>query len=97
MRRLPHRRVVHGQVAPDRADHHLAAIEPDPDVEGHPLGALDLGGILLDRGLHRERRVARPHGMVRMGDGRAEQRHNAVPHDLVHGALVAMDRRHHAL
>ena len=32
-----------------------------------------------------------------MGDGRAEEGHDPVPHHLVHGALVAMDRLHDAL
>jgi hypothetical protein len=31
-----------------------------------------------------------------MGDRRAEQGHNAIAHDLVDGAFIAMDRRHHA-
>ena len=30
-----------------------------------------------------------------MGQRRAEQRHNAVTHDLVHGALIAVHRFHH--
>ena len=32
-----------------------------------------------------------------MGDGRAEQRHDAVAHHLVDGSLVAVDGLHHAL
>ena len=35
--------------------------------------------------------------MVLVGERRAEQRHDAVAHDLVHGALVAVHRLHHAL
>src|SRR5262252_3359252 len=37
------------------------------------------------------------HGMVVVGDGRAEESHDAVAHDLVHRALEAVDGLHHAL
>ena len=33
--------------------------------------------------------------MVFMGQGRTKERHDAVAHDLVDGALVAMHRGHH--
>ena len=48
-------------------------------------------------GLHVERGVAGSHGMILMGQRRAEQRHDPVAHHLVHGALVAVDRLHHPL
>jgi hypothetical protein len=35
--------------------------------------------------------------MVLVGEGRAEQRHDPVSHDLVDGALVAVDGLHHQL
>ena len=35
--------------------------------------------------------------MVLVGQRRAEERHDAVAHDLVDGALVAVDRLHHPL
>ena len=35
--------------------------------------------------------------MVLMCQGRAKQRHDAVTHDLIDGAFVAMHGRHHAL
>ena len=34
--------------------------------------------------------------MILMGDRRAEERHDAVAHDPVHGALVVVDRLDHA-
>ena len=34
--------------------------------------------------------------MVFMGQRRSEQRHNAVTHDLVHGALIAVHGFYHA-
>ena len=54
-------------------------------------------GVPLHRLLHPERRVARPHGVILVGERRAEERHDAVAHHLVHGALVAVDRLHHVL
>jgi hypothetical protein len=35
--------------------------------------------------------------MVLVGDGRPEQRHDPVAHDLVDGTLVAMNGLHHPL
>jgi hypothetical protein len=35
--------------------------------------------------------------MILMGNGRAEEGHNAIPHDLVDGALVAVHGLDHAL
>ena len=35
--------------------------------------------------------------MILVGQRRAEERHDPVAHDLVHRALVAVDRLHHAL
>ena len=44
-----------------------------------------------------EGRVAGPHGVILLGHRGAEERHDAVAHDLVDGALVAMNGLHHAL
>ncbi len=54
-------------------------------------------GVALHQFLHAQGGVAGAHGVVLVGDGRAEQRHDPVAHHLVHGPLVAMDRLHHAL
>ena len=97
MCRLPYRGIVHMEVAAYSPDHHLAAIQPDPHVDRNATAPLDLGRILLDRGLHGERRVARPHGVVLMRQRRAKQGHDAVAHDLIDGALIAVHRGHHAL
>ena len=53
--------------------------------------------VLRDRLLHPQRRVARPHRVVLVGERRAEERHDAVAHDLVDRALVAVDGLHHPL
>ena len=50
-----------------------------------------------DGRLHVERRVARPHGVIFVGEGRPEERHNPIAHHLVDRALVAVDGLHHPL
>ena len=94
---LADRGVVHAQVAADRAHHHLAGVQPDADLDRHALGAPHLLGVLLDGLLHAQRGVAGADGVVLVGERRAEQRHDAVAHDLVDRALVAVDGLHHPL
>src|SRR5262249_9098925 len=95
MGRLPDRRVVHVQIGADGPDDNLARIEAHADLDGHPVGPEDALSVLRDRLLHPERRVARPDGVVLVGDRRAEQGHDPIAHDLVDGALVAMHCLHH--
>jgi hypothetical protein len=64
-------------------------------MQRRTVSAQYLLGVLLDRFLHPQRRVAGTHRVVLVGDGRAEQRHNAVAHDLIDGPLVAVDGVHH--
>src|SRR4029450_11654931 len=70
---------------------------PTRILREHALGPSHGLGGLLDRVLHLERRVACAHRVVFVCQRRAEEGHDAVAHDLVHGALVAMDRLHHVL
>jgi hypothetical protein len=95
--RLPDGRVIHVQVVADRADHHLSRVQPHSDLDEHALGPSHGLGVLRYRFLHPERRVARAHRVILMGQRRAEQRHDAIAHDLVDGALVAVDGLHHPL
>ncbi len=81
----------------DGADDHLAGVEPDPDLHVDPVGAAELLGVPAQGGLHVERGVAGPHGVILVGDRRTEQRHDPVAHHLVDGALVAVDGLHHPL
>ena len=97
MGRLPDGAVVHGQVVVDPAHDDFTRVEPDPDLDVDVLLAEDLLGVLRDQRLHLQRGVPGPHGVVLVRDRRAEQRHDPVPHDLVHRALVTVDRRHHPL
>jgi hypothetical protein len=53
--------------------------------------------VVLHPVLHAEGGVTRPHRVVLMREGRAEERHDPVAHDLVDGALVAVHRIHHQL
>ena len=62
----------------------------------HAMGPAQLLGVALHRACIAQRRVAGPHRVVLMGQRRTEQRHDAVAHHLVHGALVAVDSFHHA-
>ena len=97
MRRLADRRVVHVQIVADGADDDLAGIQPDADLDHGRLRAAHLLRVLLHALLHPERRVARPHRVILVGEGRAEEGHDPVAHHLVHGALVAVDGLHHVL
>ena len=89
--------VVHVEVRADGPDDDLTRVQTDADGDGQASGALDPFRIPLHRLLHPKRRIARAYRVVLVGEGRPEQRHNAVAHHLVHGALVAMDRLHHQL
>ena len=95
--RLPDRRVVHAQVAAHRADHHVAGVDPDADLDLDAVGAPHVLRIAPDRLVHAQGRVTRAHGVVLVGERRAEERHDAVAHDLIHRALVAVDSFHHSL
>ena len=58
--------------------------------------ALNLVCISLDGLLHPQRRITCAHRMILVSDRRAEEGHNPVAHDPVHGALVAVDCLDHA-
>ena len=94
---LAHGRVIHAEIRPDGPDHDLSGVQPHPYPDRDPVSAERLFGVALHRLLHAQGRVAGPHGVVLVGDGRPEQRHDPVAHHLVHGALVAVDGLHHAL
>ena len=97
VRGLAHGGVVHAEIAADRAHHDLAGVEADADLHLHALRAAQLLRVAPHGVLHPERGVARAHGVILVGERRAEQRHDAVAHHLVDGALVAVDGLHHPL
>ena len=89
--------VVHAQVAPDGAHDHLAGVEADPDLDLQAVRAAEVLGVAPHGVLHAERAEAGADGVVFVGDRRTEERHDPVAHDLVDGALVAVDGLHHQL
>ena len=97
MRGLPDGRVVHVKVAAHRAYHDLTRVQPDADLDVHAMGVTRVFRIALDQVLHPERRVAGPDGVILVGERGAEEGHDPVTHDLVHGTLVSVDGLHHPL
>ena len=97
MGRLANRGVIHVEIIANGAHHHLTSVQPDAYLERDPVAPLDFGGILLDGVLHAERRIAGPHRMVLQCYGGTKEGHDAVTHDLIHGAFVAVHSRHQAL
>ncbi len=89
--------VVHAEIAPDRAHDHLAGIEADADLDLDAVVPANLGRVAADGLLHGERGVAGADGVILVSQRRAEQRHDAIAHDLVDGALVTVHRLHHAV
>jgi hypothetical protein len=94
---LSDRGVVHAEIAADRANDHLAGVEPDTNLNRDPAGALQIVPVAADALLHAEGGIARSYRVVLMGNGRSEQCHDPVAHDLIDRALIAMDRFHHVL
>jgi len=95
VRGLPDGGVVHAEVAPDRPHYDLARVEPHPNLHLNAVRAADVFVVASDRLLHPERRVARPHRVVLVGERRAEERHDAVAHHLVDRALVTVHGLNH--
>ncbi len=89
--RVADRGVFEAQVLADRADDHLARVDPHAHREAEPLVAADLGGVRGELALQRQRRPAGPLGVILVGERSAEQRHDAVAGELVDGALEAVD------
>ena len=97
MRRLADRRVVHVEVVADRAHHDVAGVEADPDLDIDPVPLADVLGVVGHRVLHPQRGIAGPRRVVFVSQRRPEERHDAVAHDLIDGALVAVHGLHHQL
>ncbi len=95
MCRLPDRRVVHPKIAPDGSHHDLTGVQPDADLDLDAVGPPRARRVRSHGFLHPESGVARPQGMILMGDRRTEEGHDPVAHHLVDGALEAMDGLHH--
>jgi hypothetical protein len=83
------------EVAADRADDDLTGVQAHADQDWHAGNATNLLRVLFHGLLESQRRVARADRMILMGERRAEKRHDAVAHHLIHRALVAVNRFHH--
>ena len=66
-------------------------LSSDPDVEAETLGPPQLVGVPADRIGQVQGRVAGPPGVVLVGDGGPEERHDAVAGELVDRPLEAVD------
>ena len=97
VRGLSHRGVVHAEVAADGAHDDVAGVEADPDADADALRPSHFLGVALHDFLHPQRGVARPDGVILVGERRAEEGHDPVAHHLVDGALVPVHGRHHEL
>ncbi len=95
--RFPHRRVVQAKIVAHRANHYCAGVEADPNLDGHSVLTPQIGVVLLHRLQHRQRRVAGARGVVLVGEGSAEQRHDPVAHEACHRTLETVYRIHHDL
>jgi hypothetical protein len=73
--------------------HHLAGVDPDPQLEMHVTVAVELGDALVhgDGGAHRSQCV------VLVRDRHAEDGHDLVADELLHGPAVTLDHRRGAL
>jgi hypothetical protein len=83
-------RVLHVGVVADGADDDVSGVEPDPDMEAQALGAPQFVGVPADRVGQVQGGVAGPAGVVLVGDGSAEERHDAVAGELVDRPLEAV-------
>ena len=92
---LAHGGVVHVQVVANRPYHDFAGIESHTRLHLQAVGAADVLRIAAHGRLHGEGSVTGPHGVIFVGDRGAEERHDAVAEDLVHGAFVAVHGVHH--
>ena len=95
VRGLPHGRIVHVQIVADGAHHDFARVQPDAELQRNAMRAAHLLGVAAQGGLHGQGGVAGAQGMVFMGNGGAEQGHDAVTQHLIHRALEAVHGVHH--
>ena len=86
------RGVVHAQVAPDGAHHDQAGVDADAQAELDAVQPPHVVAHRLQVTLDGQGGAERAVRVVLVGDGGAEERHDAVAQELVDGALEAVDR-----
>ena len=72
-------------------------MEPDADLHRDTMGGLHRVAVVCHGLLHAQCGVAGAHSVVFMSQGRAEEGHDAIPHHLVDGTLVAVHGLYHTL
>src|SRR5262249_41220789 len=92
---LAYGRIVHAEIAADGADHNLPRVDPDADLHLHALLPAKLMRVAPHHLLHPEGGIAGPNRVVLVAERRAEERHDAVAHHLIHRALEAVYGVHH--
>ena len=95
VRALADRGVVHGEAPADRADDDLPGVEADADARRGAPALVQLSPVARERLLHAQGGVTGADGVVLERHRRAEQRHDAVAHHLVHRAVVLAHGVHH--
>jgi hypothetical protein len=87
--------VIHAQVVADLAHDDGPAVEPDPYTQLDTVLARELSGKAVERRLDRERGLGGAQRVIFECERCAEERHQPIAEELVHRALVAMDRVRH--
>jgi hypothetical protein len=95
--RVAHGRVVHAEVSANGAHHHDAGVEAHPYTEFHTVRATDVLLKRLQALADPQRGAERSVGMVLVGDGGSEERHDAVTEKLIDVAFVAVNCLQHDL
>src|SRR5213593_2464412 len=93
VRRVADRGVVHPEVVADPAHDDGPRVDADPHLQTEAALGLELLRVIAERLLDSERRVDGAPRSVLVGDGRAEERHDAVARVLVDRALEPVDLR----
>ena len=95
VRRIPHRRIVHAEIVADAPHHHEAGVEALPHLKADSPPMLEFFPISLECLPNSQRRMDGALRVILVGDRGAEQRHDPVAEELVHGALVAVHLGQH--
>ena len=90
-------RVFERQIAVNSAHDHFARIDANPNLQLHAMSPARLVVQLQNRGLHSQGRVTAAYRMIFVSQRGAEQRHDSIAENLVHGSFKSMHRFHHLL
>src|SRR5262249_28039444 len=82
---------VHAKVVADRADDHEPRIQPLAELERHPAVYAKVFLTAFQSRSDSQGSVDCTRRMILMSQGSAEESHDAVTQELVHGALIAMN------